>query len=135
MELALTQVVQKRRLNSTAKDKAQNTDEACCQRLDEHENTTLMKIRQRRGCLHQLPHWAIFKITRRRAEAQQPHLAKFELPRCRHLRPHLGRALAKRIRCACAMCRQVTHALLMLQGNCTHHHVIAMRELLEGWAA
>jgi hypothetical protein len=68
-------------------------------------------------------------------QAQQRHLAKFELPRCRHLRPHLGRALAKRIRCACAMCRQVTHALLMLQGNCTHHHVIAMRELLEGWAA
>jgi hypothetical protein len=31
---------------------------------------------------------------------------------------------------------QVTHALLILQGQCTHHKVVrAMRELLEGWAA
>jgi hypothetical protein len=43
--------------------------------------------------------------------------------------PRKGKAHSLRMRFV-----QVTHALLLLQGNCTYHKVIwAMRELLDGW--
>jgi hypothetical protein len=45
--------------------------------------------------------------------------------------PRVGKAHALRKRYV-----QVIHALLVLQGQCTHHKIVrAMRELLEGWAA
>jgi hypothetical protein len=45
--------------------------------------------------------------------------------------PRVGKAHALRKRYVQAM-----HALLVLQGQCTHNKIVrAMRELLEGWAA
>ena len=44
--------------------------------------------------------------------------------------PRIGQAHTLRMRFV-----QVTHILLMLQGDCTYHRiVVAMRELLDGWA-
>jgi len=43
--------------------------------------------------------------------------------------PRIGKAHSLRMRFV-----QVTHALLILQGDCTYHKIIrAMRELLDGW--
>jgi hypothetical protein len=43
--------------------------------------------------------------------------------------PRIGKAHSLRLRFV-----QVKHALLILQGQCTHHNIInAMRDLLHGW--